>query len=258
MNVSEITTMVCFHDLLGFGDMVSVSGGTFDSAVGAIAHKRISLLRQSISHVSAEFPQGTRLFQMNDSAIAVCDIDFEIGSMHIDSGSISASHPSREVALKALKFLGASACLHHKTVQVEHDLKIGPAGRTFVVLGKRWPIPEVSDTVFDVQELQANLAFSEAHIADSMGSKYGFSGRAWDLLFVNDYMWFLMMVSGMSIPDIAPSLSALGKQGESFPKNLIADGTAKIEAEIFHRKRTFFSLLSHHAIDINKHLPPGV
>lgn len=254
MNPKEITTMVCFHDLLGFGEMVSVSGGTFTSKVGEIAHQRISLLRQTVSDVSREFPTGTRLFQMNDSAIAVCDLELDINSMHVDAEHIACDIPKRETAVKALNFLGASAKLHHKTIQCEQNHTIGPAGRTFVVIGKRWPIPTLNDSIVDVPELQANLAFAEAHTADSMGSKHGFGNGVFDNFYVNDYMWFLLMGGVASWQDIMGNLAGLGNKDLPFPQNLRPVGSTPIVVNIFHRKRSFFSLMSHHAIDINTRL----
>lgn len=255
MQAAEITTMVCFHDLLGFGDMVSVSGGTFNSAVGQIAHARIGMLRETVGEVASEFPAGTVFFQMNDSAVAVCDLDIQIGAMHVDSASIYVATPSEEAALKALKFVCASAKLHHRTIQKEHEGRFGPAGRSFVVLGKRWPINSYSGLVADVPELQANLAFSEAYIADSLGAKAGFGGRTWDNIYLNDFMWQLMRIVGHS-PKFGNLLSKnlLGGAWGAFPENILAPDTVEIETTIFHRKRTFHSIMSHHAIDISKAL----
>ena len=250
----EITTMVCFHDLLGFGNMVSVSGGTLDSAVGEIAHRRISMLRETVSEVTADFPDGTSLFQMNDSAIAVCDLDHDIGSMHIDSGSISSKSPTAESAVKALNFVCASAKLHQRTIQKESDSKIGAAGRSFIVLGKRWPIPNFEDNVTDVPELQANLAYSEAYAADTAGSKSGFGGRAWDNIYINDLMWFLMTTAITAIPNEINNLNRnLACSPElTFPEKIVAPLNSKpIELTIFHKKRKFYSVMSHHAISIS-------
>lgn len=260
MQKEEILTMVCFHDLLGFGNMVSVSGGTFDSAVGEIAHKRIGMLRETVSEVTSDFPEGTSLFQMNDSAIAVCDLKHNIGSMHIESSSIGSRPPTKEIALKALNFVCASAKLHHRTIQKEHDSRIGPAGRSFIVLGKRWPIKNFNDTVTDVPELQANLAYSEAYAADTAGSKAGFDGRAWDNIYINDLMWFLMKTVNACIPDEIINLNAnlSCSPGTSFPDKILAPKSKPIETTIFHRKRTFYSVMSHHAIDISDGLSKKV
>lgn len=256
MPTNEITTMVCFHDLLGFGNMVSVSGGTFSSAVGEVAHKRVNMLRETVGEVASEFPKGTVLFQMNDSAVAVCDLDLDIGSMHVEAAAIHSEVPSKEVALKALHFVCASAKLHHRTIQKEHDGKIGPAGRTFVVLGKRWPVDSHNDSVADVPELQANLAFSEAYMADSYGAKAGFSDSVWSSIYINDHMWFLMSTapSLVGVGDLL-SKNLVGGKG-SFPENIRASSSA-IETTIFHRKRKFYSVMSHHARDISKVLSQG-
>ncbi len=254
MQKEEITTMVCFHDLLGFGNMISVSGGTLNSAVGTIAHQRIGMLRKTVNEVNHEFPEGTKLFQMNDSAIAVCDLDYNINSMHIDSGSIASQPPTAESAIKALNFVCASAKLHQRTIEKESDSKIGPAGRSFIVLGKRWPVPSYEDQVTDVAELQANLAYSEAYAADTAGSKAGFSGRSWDNIYINDMMWFLMSIAKIVIPNEISKLNnnLTCNPGTEFPNKIIAPLNDKpIELNIFHRKRTFYSVMSHHAISIN-------
>ncbi|EAQ64100.1 hypothetical protein MED121_21061 [Marinomonas sp. MED121] len=261
MQEEEITTMVCFHDLLGFGNMVSVSGGTLSSAVGEIAHKRIGMLRETVNEISNDFPDGTKLFQMNDSAIAVCDLDYNIGSMHIDSGSIVSQPPPAEVAKKALEFVCASSKLHQRTIQKESESKIGPAGRSFIVLGKRWPVKQFDDQVTDVPELQANLAYSEAYAADTAGSKLGFGGRAWDSIYINDMMWFLMSISKTVIPNEINNLNAnlSCSPGVEFPQKIIAPKNNKpIEIDIFHRKRTFHCVMSHHAIGISDAMQPKV
>ena len=261
MQQEEITTMVFFHDLLGFGNMVSVSGGTLDSAVGEIAHKRISMLRETVSEVIPAFPDETNLFQMNDSAIAVCDLDYNIGSMHIDSGSIASQQPNKDAAITALNFVCASAKLHQRTIQKESESKIGPAGRSFIVLGKRWPIPNFDDEVTDVPELQANLAFSEAYAADAAGSKSGFGGRAWDNIYINDLMWFLMSIAYTCIPDEISYLNSnlSCNPGVSFPDKIIAPLNNKpIELTIFHRKRMFYSVMAHHATSITDGLSKKV
>ncbi|MCK5268243.1 MAG: hypothetical protein KAR07_08750, partial [Spirochaetes bacterium] len=195
MEKNAITTMVCYHDLLGFGNMVSVSGGTLDSLVGKIAHQRVNILRETISEVKSDFPSETVFFQMNDTAIAVCDIDINISSMFVDSKSIGFQVPPHNEIKKALKFVCGSAKLHHRTIEKENNSQIGPAGRSFVVLGSRWPIDKYEDSVIDVPELQANLAFSEAYIADSIGSQAGFIARSFDSLYINDLMWSFMNCS---------------------------------------------------------------
>ncbi len=237
--------MVCFHDLLGFGNMVSVSGGTLDSKMGEIAHRRIDLLRQTVGEVAKEFPEGTSLFQMNDSAVASCDIDLSIDSSHIDAAAMSSIIPQNEIAIKALHFLCASSILHRNTALKELRQRIGPAGRTFVVLGKRWPVTNYEDNVTDVPDLQANLAFSEAYIADSMGSKAGFTAGAWDSIYINDLMWFFLTLIGKPLSGLSSLLKTFPLcETTAFPKCLCASDIKEIETIIFHRKRVFHNINS--------------
>lgn len=253
METKGITTMVCFHDLLGFGNMVSVSGGTLDSVMGEIAHRRIDLLRQTVGEVSKEFPDGTSLFQMNDSAVASCDIDLSIGSSHIDAGAISSLIPQEAVAKRALDFVCASSILHHNTALNELRERIGPAGRTFIVLGKRWPVENHEDCVTDVPALQANLAFSEAYIADSLGSKAGFIAGAWDSIYLNDLMWMFLTLVGKPLSGLSSLVKTIPICDTGvFPKCLCASEPREIEATIFHRKRVFHNISSLLAIGIFK------
>ena len=252
MTKTEITTMVCLHDLLGYGDMVSVSGGTLDSAVGKIAHQRISMLRKTISEVRKEFPADTTFFQMNDSAVAVCDVEHDIGSMHVESTAISSKTPSPTSAIKLLKFVCGCAHLHQSTLKKEQIERIGPAGRTFIVLGKRWPIENHDDTIIDVPQLQANLAYAEAYMADLAGSKAGFLGRVWENIYLNDLMCFFLGTIKTCIPDKINLLNQRLSVKNDFPKSILTPDSQKIELTIFHRKRSFYSIMSHHTIDINR------
>jgi hypothetical protein len=59
---NSLTTMVCFHDLLGYGEMVALSGGNLDSAVGKLAHERINLLRNTVSIIKHHFPENAIFF----------------------------------------------------------------------------------------------------------------------------------------------------------------------------------------------------
>lgn len=134
------STLVAFHDLLGFGDLLSASGGTLDSAAGAIAYRRILGLRHTLEYVRHRFPATTRFFHFNDTVTAYLDIVADIDAMLTDATGLSSGIVTREENLKAIAFLDASAALHHQCiVREEHD-RTGPAGRTFVVLGKRWDI----------------------------------------------------------------------------------------------------------------------
>ncbi|HNP52528.1 MAG TPA: hypothetical protein PKJ85_12150 [Nitrosomonas nitrosa] len=240
--------------MLGFGQMISVSGGTLDSAIGSIALKRIDLLRNSIGNASIDFPAGTKIFHLNDSAIAVLDVDLPVQSMHADSQSII--HPpilDVDEVISTLRFLGASAKLHQETINAEHDNKIGPSGRTFVVLGNRWKIEARSDGVEDVNELQANLAFAEAYQADVLGNKVGFGGRCWDSLFVNDLLWSTMSVGLHQRHDICEQILqhlSANKEETHWPKRLLVQKKNPIEVDIFNRRRVFYALMSHHTISL--------
>lgn len=248
---NSLTTMVCFHDLLGYGEMIALSGGNLDSAVGKLAHERINLLRNTVSNIKSHFPENAILFQINDAAVIVCDINYQIDSMHIDSQSIHSSPPTIDSSLTALRFINGSANLHQSSLNAEHDNKIGPGGRTFIILGKRWPINEYkSDGINDIPTLQANLAFAEAYIADNLGKKAGFSQRIWENIYINDYMEHLLSTSKIVIPDQISLLKTI-RPTDNFPKNIMTPDTAPIEVEIFHRKRKFFSIMSHYAKDIS-------
>ncbi|HKE41590.1 MAG TPA: hypothetical protein VKG21_17270 [Casimicrobiaceae bacterium] len=83
-----ITTIVCLHDLLGYGDMVAASSGTLDSAVGEVAYKRILGLQRSVGEVLQTFPEETRFFHFNDTVTAYLDIDFNIQWNYTDPGGI--------------------------------------------------------------------------------------------------------------------------------------------------------------------------
>ena len=224
-----------------------------DSAVGNIALKRIGLLRSNVSKTVTDFPDGTKLFHMNDSAVAVCDVDLPVTSMHADSQSISSPILNVDEAIKAIRFLGASAKLHQATIGSEHDSKIGPAGRTFVVLGNRWQVESQNDGVEDVPELQANLAFAEAYTADSLGSKCGFTGRCWDSLYVNDLMWHVMNIGLHHNQDVERQICdriSANKNEERWSNKLRVNGKSPIEINVFHRKRLYYALMSHHTIDL--------
>ncbi|HAU1181799.1 TPA: hypothetical protein JBI17_03405 [Legionella pneumophila] len=251
MDSKEITTIVCFHDLLGFGDMLSVSGGNLNSAIGRIAHKRIDTLRETLGKVKNYFPQDATFFQINDSATVICDINYEINSMHIDPASIGSQTPSENTALKVLKFICGAANLHQATLNNDHENQLGPGGRTFIVIGKRWPITDYNDEIIDIPVLQTNLAFAEAYIADSMGSKIGFNRKIWENIYINDFTEFLIKTAKIAIPsEMVEHLNKLHPT-TPFPENILTPDAPAIEIPIFHRNRKFFSILSHYAKDIN-------
>ena len=246
------TTLVGLHDLLGFGNMVASSGGTLDSAVGSVAYNRILSLRATLDHVQGLFPLDTVLFHFNDTVVAVLDVDIAIGSSHTDPSGIASQISSRDDLLAVLQFLGACASLHQKSLQGEEEERLGPGGRTFVVLGKRWAVPAIQAAkVTELIQLQANLAFTEAYLADSLGSAAGFDKRSSWSLYVNDLLWHVMVTAKVTMkPDESATLSTLGSKDQEFPKNLLAPNDPLAEAKIFHRKRKFYSLMSHQACDL--------
>ena len=238
------TTLVCFHDLLGFGEMVALSGGSLDSAVGDLCRKRIEGLRKNIGKAESEFPLGTKLFQMNDSAVAVCDIDHYISRMHLHKQGVASNKPDKSVFLKTVQFLVASAEMHMRTEFGEEQTRIGPAGRTIVVAGHRWPITlDETDNVEDVPELQANLAFSEAYLVDSQGSSIGLNGLS---MYMNDLMYWLLKLGSDQSPEIAAALaSSVDVRGMKFPELTQFAQGPNVNATVFHRKVEYRQLHSH-------------
>jgi len=138
------------------------------------------------------------------------------------------------------------ASLHLSSIQREDWERLGPAGRTFVVLGKRWALDsQSSPQVVDVPPLQANIAFAEAYIADGLGSRAGFNHRHYYRFYVNDYTWLMLQLStGPLIEDERQKLHELGAGGLRFPDNIRTSIAEPITVEIFHRKRKFYSLLA--------------
>ena len=256
---TAITTLVCYHDLLGFGDLLSAAGGALDTAVGEIAYRRITGLQQSVVEVKDRFPAGTQFFHFNDTVTAYRDIDISIRSSHTDSGGIAAQPMSHESCLTLLRFIGAAAYLHHRSISREENERTGPAGRTFVVLGKRWhiPSPGLSD-VADIPNLEANIAFAEAYLADASGSRSGFTHGNLNRLYVNDHIWMLLYIASVSLgPAEKNALSELGLRDKPFPHNLVATDAKSVIVETFHRPREYHSLMSHHARDIAEALDRG-
>lgn len=250
-NKTSKTCVVMFHDLLGFGNMVSSSCGTLDSAVGEIAYDRISNLANSVKHVDPTFPTGTHVIHFNDSVIASIDLDITIGSQLIDPSGIASQPINVDELTKALNFLGASARLHQKTLASEEENKFGPGGRTVIAVGKRWLVTDESSSVLN--QFQANLAFAEAYLAESIGSKGGLNKRCFYNLYVNDYMWHIMSLVRFHSPAIADELDKYGMRDVKFPECMrpTDDKNNVLEIEIFHRKRKYYSLMSHHTCDIN-------
>jgi hypothetical protein len=250
------STLVGFHDLLGFGELLASSGGTLDSAVGEVAYRRILALRSSIIEVEKAFPDGTMFFHFNDTVTAYLDVEVQIQSSHTDPAGIAAIPVARSEYVKILQFISGCAALHQRSIAREEENRIGPAGRTFVVLGNRWDLGSLkSDRVFEVPPLQANLAFSEAYLADGAGSRAGFSHRSFDRLYVNDHVWFILSAATSTLTGEERSkLDALGSTNETFPLNLCSPDIKPISLEIFHRRRTFQSVMAQRAVDLARAL----
>jgi hypothetical protein len=250
------STLVGFHDLLGFGELLSASGGTLDSAVGELAYRRVLGLRHSVNDIESLFPKGTMFFHFNDTVTAYLDVDVEIGSSHTDPGGIAALPIRYSEYGKILKFVSGCANLHQRSIAREDEERLGPAGRTFVVLGKRWDLGKVhSKRVFEVPPLQANLAFAEAYAADQAGSNKGFSHRTYHRLYLNDHIWFLLCAGVHTLKSEQQlRLAELGARSRDFPYNLNPNDTKPVPIEIFHRLRNFHSVMSHHACEIAKAL----
>src|SRR5882672_2619270 len=227
------STLVGFHDLLGFGELLSASGGTLDSAVGELAYRRVLELPRSVTDIEKLFPKGTMFFHFNDTVTAYLDVDIEIGSSHTDAGGIAAIPIERSEYEKVLKFVSGSANLHQRSIAREDEERLGPAGRTIVVLGKRWDLGKVhSRRVFEVPPLQANLAFAEAYAADQAGSKRGFSHRTHNRVYLNDHAWFVLCAGSHTLSSEQHArLAEAGARGRDFPFNLNPDDTEPIPIE---------------------------
>lgn len=254
--MQEKVTLVMYSDLLGFGNLVASANGTFSSPVGKIAFKRIENLRKAAFTTETQFPTSTTFYQLNDLTVACMDVDINVRAMTVSPESISISPiPDWTVVAEVLKFLSASAKFHQEVINSEETDGLGQGPRTFVVLGRRWQVstrPEGS-RINDIFELQANMALAEAYQADSLGSGAGFSGGPWDRLYVNDFLWSLLI--GASAPlartysviptDECARLDAFGipTPGRTFPENLSRGN--EIRVRLFHRERSFRPLMSH-------------
>jgi hypothetical protein len=249
-----LCTLVGFHDLLGFGELLAASGGTLDSAVGELAYRRILELRASLMDIQNAFPKPTMFFHFNDTVTAYLDLNVKIGASHTDPAGIATMPLKRAECIKVLQFVSACATLHQRSIAREEDERLGPAGRTFVVMGKRWDLHRAkSSRIFEVPPLQANLAFAEAYIADRAGSRAGFSHRTYYRMYLNDHVWQILSTTKLSLSQEEwTKLNTLGFQGRDFPENLCSPDTLPIAVDIFHRTRNFRSVMSHHACDIAK------
>ncbi len=264
-----ISTLVVFHDLLGFGSCVANSGGRFDSAMGEVAIRRIINLRRALRDSIPKFPSGTSFFHFNDSVVGILDAQVSYDPSYI-AGS-ARTKMNFFGASELLKFLGASAFLHDEICRAEEKERVGSGGRTFVVLGKRWALPNDGDKNFnEFEELQANIAFSEAYAADEAGSRAGFRHGWLNSMYVNDRIWNLLlslsfhrdhekmltMASSETERLLSwpfrlywPDMDSLDgtKTHKIFPNNVASHGEKPIELDIFHQKRKFHSFATVYA-----------
>ena len=97
--------------------------------------------------------------------------------------------------------------------------------RTFVVLGSRWDLGKAQlGNIFEVPPLQANLAFSEAYLAGAAVSRAGFVQPAFERLYVNDQLWFILSPSKPTLTDDeCLNLDKLGASNQIFPANVSPD-----------------------------------
>lgn len=248
------TCLVMHHDLLGFGNLISASAGTLDSAVGRIAYQRIVNLRNVYNALKNNFPVNTHMIHFNDSVCAVIDVECNIKPSVTDPSSFQDYLISTETFSIIIDFLSSAATLHQKIIHSEEDGKLGPGGRTIVVMGKRWDIVEDDVDSNGVQFLQANLAFSEAYLADSLGSQVGLNNRCYYNLYINDYLWHSLRFAQYDpsrVHELAVNrLQQFGVSGLPFPENLRSPDIAPSTLTLFHRKRQFFSLMSHHVCNL--------
>lgn len=254
----EKVAIVLYSDLLGFGNLVASANGTFSSPVGKSAFRKIELLRQSLFESESLFPKGTKFFQLNDLVVANFDLDVDVASMTIDPASIASKPIAENESRNLLKFISAAATFHQTALNYENNEQLGQGPRTFLVLGKRWLISEKpkNSEAIDTPELQGNMALAEASQADGLGSSAGFSGSPWDRLFVNDYIWHLLVsiscplarqYAKLPLAELE-KLDNIGMPGALFPDNLVRN--SKIKVKIFHREREFIPLMSHHTCGI--------
>ena len=229
-------SLVAVYDLLGFGELLAASGGTLDSVVGRAALKRIEGLRRAIREVVEQFPQGTSFLHLNDMLMAHLPVDLEVTPSLVEPGAMGIAPPSRGEFVRVLGFLSAAAALHVRSVKIEDAERLGPGGRTFVVLGKRWELlGPAAEGVVDVAPLQANLAFAEAYLADKAGSAAGFSHSSWSRMYINDHLQAILVHAGILLhPE---ELEKLGGSGVSFPKSLETENAKPVRVVTFHRDR---------------------
>ena len=270
MAQEPISTLVMFHDLLGFGSALSASGGRFDSAMGNVAFQRIIKLRQTLESNTHRFPEKTEFFHYNDAVVAIIDAQANVTAEHISPSSQSVSIDPLGY-FELLKFVGAASTIHDETRKLENQEKLGPGGRTFVILGKRWNLPPTdNNTIQKVDKLHANLAFAEAYAADNSGKSGGFDHPRHSSMYINDHIdtAFSMLAAKRQIfrshrqDLIDPIMKANSETCElfwpaldelipgtkpKFPENICLKEHEPAKLEIFHRSRVFKSVTAHYA-----------
>jgi len=178
-----------------------------------------------------------------------------MGAAHTEASAIEGWIADTDVMATMARFVSACAILHGASISREETEKLGPAGRTFVVLGQRWAV--AASDVDQVPPLQANVAFAEAYLADQSGSRAGFTHRPSESVYLNDFLWFQLSNShGRFSPEQQTALDSIGPADQDFPTNLRAEGEP-IEVSIFHRKRRFYSIVAVNAREIGAALDAG-
>ncbi len=252
------TGIVCaslYFDLLGYGSLISSSCGTLDSAVGMIALKRIENLLDCYNKIYKCFPKNTESFQFNDSIFASLDLNIHIGSSITDSTGIASEIIVKKEIYKLIKFVATCGKLHQVVIASEEEERLGPAGRSIICIGKRWNINSKCPFLSH-ESIQANLAVAESYIIDSMGNSAGFNQRCFYNFFVNDMVWFVLKVAKASLDsNDVKFLNNVVRENENFPDNLLSPKVeSPIVAKVFHRKREYYSLMSHHVCNIDSFL----
>jgi hypothetical protein len=158
--------------------------------------------------------------------------DINISWSHTDPSGIGiAGFTARTEYLKVLHFVSGCATLHQRSIQREEKEGLGPAGRTFVVLGKRWALDQSPpENVFDIPVLQANLAFAEAYLADSRGSRSGFNRRSYDRLYINDYVHAILLSAAASPVTLPESPEPSGPGAKEWTEAL-RDGNGNLRLQ---------------------------
>ncbi len=211
MHDNQLAVMVCFHDLVGFGSMISPDTGTFTSE----AIDRLENMRLNKKDVSMLYPENTSFHIINDSVTANSDLDKKATKVDFQKEKpplITHFNPAR--AIDVIRFFHASLKLHLKTFNSEESKGLGGGARTFIVLGFRWKIGE------DESHLHANTAFAEAYKADDMGSKAGFIPKPVENCFFVDGDFRHLLASSF---DYAKRMASFTGDGEKVMDSILKD-----------------------------------